>query len=63
MKKVTALVFVLLFSLTLLGCNKVADEPESFEGMTEEQQIDQMIKMIEAEEARMIESGEMEANQ
>ncbi len=62
MKK-TLIITTLICSLFLVGCNKtdetvdVQPEPAEF---SEEQRIEQMIKLIEAEEARMIESGETE---
>lgn len=66
MKKIISLVFVLVLGFSLLtACSKKQEKaPDSIEAtppvaeMTEEQRIAEMIKLIEAEEAKMKAAGE-----
>lgn len=72
MKNIKILLAVLLLSsLLLVGCNKTDEavdaQPEpteagapDFSDMTEEERIQEMIKLIEAEEAKMVETGDLE---
>ena len=64
MKKTASLLFVLTLSFSFLtACNKTQEPaPDSLPPvaeMTEDQRIAEMIKLIEAEEARMKAAGEL----
>ena len=67
MNKITSTFLVFAFSLVLLaGCSKTDQAPEiapdvpvPLAELSEEERISEMIKMIEAEEARMEAAGEL----
>ena len=62
----TLIITTLICSLFLVGCNKTDEavdvQPESAVGtqdIAEDEKIAEMIRLIEAEEARKIEAGEL----